>query len=42
MFHIQEFFHLTTINNKTYKNRKSIGKFTRKRQPYERARTPSV
>ncbi len=42
MFHIQEFFHLTTINNKTYKNRKPIGKFTRKRQPYERARMPSV
>ena len=32
MFHIQEFFHLTTVCNKTQKLRKySIGKFTRKR-----------
>jgi hypothetical protein len=44
MFHIQEFFHLTTVCNKTQKLRKySIGKFTRKRtRPtlLARARTP--
>jgi hypothetical protein len=41
MFHIQEFFHLTTMNNKTHKVRKcSIGKFTRKRLYPVRVRTP--
>ena len=44
MFHIQEFFHLTTGCNKTQKLRKySIGKFTRKRTrptSLARARTP--
>lgn len=41
MFHIQEFFHLTTMNNKTHKVRKcSIGKFTRKRLYPARVRTP--
>jgi hypothetical protein len=41
MFHIQEFFHLTTMNNKTHKVRKyAIGKFTRKRLSPARVRTP--
>ena len=44
MFHIQEFFHLTTCHNRTQKLRKySIGKFTRKRtRPTStvRVRTP--
>jgi hypothetical protein len=41
MFHIQEFFHMTTVYNKTQKVRKySIGKFTRKRQLPSCVRTP--
>jgi hypothetical protein len=44
MFHIQEFFHLTTVSNKTQKLRKySIGKFTRRRTrptSLARVRTP--
>lgn len=41
MFHIQEFFHMTTVYNKTQKVRKCyVGKFTRKRQLPVRVRTP--
>jgi len=41
MFHIQEFFHMTTVYNKTQKVRKySIGKFTRKRPLPSCVRTP--
>ena len=41
MFHIQEFFHMTTVYNKTQKVRKyTIGRFTRKRLSPARVRTP--
>uniref|UniRef100_A0A6C0D796 Uncharacterized protein n=1 Tax=viral metagenome TaxID=1070528 RepID=A0A6C0D796_9ZZZZ len=34
MYYIKEFFHLTTFVPKTRKNRKNIGRFTRKRAKY--------
>ena len=41
MFHIQEFFHLTTVYSKTHKIRRyPLGKFTRKRPLSARARAP--
>lgn len=41
MFHIQEFFHLTTVYSKTHKIRRyPLGKFTRKRPLPSHARMP--